>query len=226
MKKIYCFFLLLCCLDATAQEKDWFFSLSSSYVINGPGLMLREKMDEQHFNSYSVGWIWDQEYPIKGWRPNLLVRGGMQVRPKIMAFALAGLADNGWVKGYRESADYSQSTIETHPRVDYKLLQFGAGIMYSPGKLMVGIAPGIYILNYQFYQEDPKSAKAMGVNFSLQVPIRKPGNKLGLDLLIETNYSSSMEMSRWNEDNDLFQPGEIKIFSGSVGLAFSFRPSK
>ncbi|MGZ5287630.1 MAG: hypothetical protein ACXWB9_10615, partial [Flavisolibacter sp.] len=170
MKKIFCLLLLVTSLKALSQGKDWFISISTSYLINGPGYILKEKMHDQHFNSYEVGFLWDHDNPIRGWRFNIMGRGGRQITQKTMVYVLAGLADNGWVRGYSESATYSTGA-ETHPKVDYQLYQFAAGMMYTPGKVMVGIAPALFLLDYKFQEEDKKKSTSLGLNFSLQIPV-------------------------------------------------------
>ena len=104
MKKLLLALFLIICLGGWSQDKDWFISLSTSYMVNGPGYQVKEKMHEQFFNSYVVGFLWDHENPFRGWVPNLMAKGGKKVTSKTMVYALAGLADHGWVRGYRESS--------------------------------------------------------------------------------------------------------------------------
>ncbi len=222
MKKILLIVLLLAGGDGFSQEKDWFISLSTSYVINGPGYQLKDKMRRQFFNSYEVGFLWDQDNPSRGWRFNLMARGGRRLTSKFMVHGLAGLADQGWVRGYSESATFTAGA-ETHPNVDYKLFGFAAGMLYSPGKVKAGIAPALFLLAYQFHGENKKKSTAPGVNFSLQLPVSNQDKNIGCDLVFDANYAAPIKMSRDSGGNHLFQPGKINMMTGSVGLAFTLR---
>lgn len=223
MKKILCLFLLFTSLEGMSQDKDWFFSLSTSFLINSPGYSLKEKMIQQHFNGYSIGFLFgDIQYPLKSRGVNIMARGGRQITSKTMVYALAGVVDFGKVKGY----NISQAGGETHPEVNYYLYQFAPGIMYSPGKVMIGMAPALLLLNYKFREEGKKTSSAMGLNMTLQVPLGKRNKTLGLDFVIDANYASNFSMRRETDSKSFFQPGKIRMISGSAGLALSFRPIK
>ncbi len=214
--------LLVIGLDGFTQGKDWFISLSSSYTFNGPATQVKQKMKQQFFNSYEVGIFFDHDNPIKRSFPNLMARGGKRMGPKTMVFALAGLADQGWVRGYSESASFSAG-YESHPRFDYKLYQFGAGMLYCPGRIMAGVAPTLFLLDYRFRGENYKRSLTPAINLSLQVPMNKAGKKFGIDLLLNANYGTPMKTSRNSNGIELFQAGTIDMINGSLGLAFTLR---
>lgn len=220
MKKLLFVLFQIICMDGWSQGKDWFISLSTSYMVNGPGYQVKEKMHEQFFNSYVVGFLWDHENPFRGWELNLMAKGGKRVTSKTMVYALAGLADKGWVRGYRESSTGIPGA-ESHPRIDYKLYQFAAGMMYYPGKIKAGVAPSIYLLDYRFHGEKNKSSVSPALNFSLQIPVSNHQKNPGLDLLLDVNYGTPVKMYRDSHGSELFQPGTLRMLNCSFGLTIT-----
>ena len=222
MKMLLLALFQIFCLSGWSQDKDWFISLSTSYMVNGPGYQVKEKMHEQFFNSNEIGLLWDHDNPFRGWSLNLMARGGKNVSPKTMVYALAGLADQGWVRGYSESATFIPGA-ESHPRIDYKLYQFAAGLMYCPGKVMAGLAPSVFLMDYRFHGENNKNTVSPALNFSLQVPVSNHKKNPGLDLLLDANYGIPMKMKRDSQGSEFFQPGTLKMFNCSFGLAITLR---
>lgn len=144
----------------------------------------------------------------------------------------AGLAGSGEVTGFKPDGGYmdfffASGPSGNHPRIQYNILQFSAGYMYTfrNAKTRVGIAPAFFLFNYK-YGHFGKMNKSLipGVTSTTRIPLGKEKKLFGVDLIADLNLALPSKMKKDNSTNNTaFQPGSVNMIQLNVGMAFSFR---
>ncbi len=232
MKHILTACILLLNHGGIAQNNKWFVSLSSDFVIAGPGAALKQKMLRQGFdddNSFYFLFIgWTEVNPKKLSYGGLKIRGGKKISGHRSLYFVAGLAEDAEVRGFRSSG-YSNTIIGggsygSAVSIRYSLWQLSAGYMYSSkNKLKLGFGPSVFLLSYKPNEEKRQASLVPGANFIARVPLGKEKKLLGMEIVAEANLAPPANINMVKQDVQGFKPGSVNMVYGSLGFAFCFR---
>jgi hypothetical protein len=232
MKHVLTAAILLCTLAATAQNNQWFVSVSSDFVIAGPGAALKQKMLRQGFDDDNTSYFlfigWTEINPKKLSYGGLKVRGGKKLSDKRSVYFTAALVEDAEVRGFKSSG-YSSTILGAGSTgsavsIRYSLWQLAAGYMYSSkSKMKLGLGPSFFLLNYKPNEEKKQNVLAPGASFTARVPLGKEKKLFGIELVAEANLAPPAKMKMEKQNDQGFEPGSVNMVFGSIGFAFCFR---
>lgn len=232
MKHVLTAAFLLCTLAATAQNNQWFVSLSSDFVVAGPGAALKEKMLRQGFDDDNTSYLlfigWTEVNPKKLSYGGLKLRGGKKISEKRSVYFVTGLVEDAEVRGFKSSGFsntiFGGGSYGTAVSIRYSLWQLAAGYMYSSkSKMKLGLGPSFFLLNYKPNEEKKQNLLVPGASFTARVPLGKEKKLLGIEIVAEANLAPPAKMKMEKQNDQGFEPGNVNMVFGSIGLAYCFR---
>ena len=230
--------LIIISVSAFAQSNKWFLSFSTGPVVGGPVSSIKHQMRNQGFddNEISTFAIWgdgNTSYP-KGRGMSFLIRGGKKLTEYKSIYIVAGVASTATVEGFKVKGwsdgffGLFAGSYGDYISVDVNNYQLTTGYMYSfpKSKTQIGIGPSIYVLNCRtsvnHSGENGHTSVIPGLNFTTRLPIGKAKKMFGMELIFEGNMAPSVRMKSEEPQAD-FQLKNVRMFSATAGLAFTFK---
>lgn len=229
--------LVLVNLSCFAQTNKWFVSFSLAPTFGGPSASIKSQMRAQGYgdqaqSTFVIFGSGNTSYP-RGGSVAYLLRGGKKINDHKSIYFVAGICEKAKVEGFHAQGwsdgffGLFAGTYGKYVAVDYTTYQITTGYMYSfsNSRAKLGFGPSIYILQYSnttdFSAKDNHSSLVPGASFTARLPLGKERKLFGIELVFEGNMAPSVKME--SEKTDGFQPKNANMFSGNIGLAFSFR---
>ena len=229
--------LMVINLNCFAQTNKWFVSFSIAPAFGGPSASLKSQMRAQGYgddseSTFQIFGSGTTSYP-RGGSVAYLLTGGKKISDRKSIYFVAGISQKGTVEGFH-SQGWSDGffglfagTYGQHVTVNYTTYQLTTGYMYSfpNSRARLGFGPSVYILNYgtsiDYTQKDNHTSLVPGASFNARLPFGKERKLFGVELVFEGNVAPPAQMK--SDHTDGFQPKNANMFSGNIGLAFSFR---
>jgi len=236
MKKLFSAILVIINLNCFAQPKNWFVSFSIDPAFGGPSASLKSQMKaqgygdhaESTFNLFGSG---SASYP-RGGSIALLASGGKKITDRKSIYFVAGISEKATIEGFHAQGwsdgflGLFAGTYGQHVAISYTTYQLTAGYMYSfsNSRAKLGFGPSVYILSYgtsmDYHEKDNHTSIIPGASFTARLPFGKEKKLFGVELVFEGNMAPPIQMK--SDHTDGFQPKKANMFSGNIGLAFSF----
>ncbi len=237
MKKFFSVLLVIINIHCFAQAPKWFVSFSFGTAFGGPSASLKSQMKTQGYgddaqSTFVIFGSGTSHYP-QGGSIAFLAKGGKKISGNKDIYFVAGVSEKATIEGFKAKGwsdgifGLFAGTYGDHVLVDYTAYQLGAGYMYSLAntKTKFGLGPSIYFLNYSveenFSGKETRTSVVPGASFTARVPLGKEKKLFGTELFFDGNMAPSVKMK--SNKTDGFQPKNVAMFSGNVGIAFTFR---
>jgi hypothetical protein len=237
MKKLFTAMLVIINLNCFAQTKNWFVSFSIAPAFGGPSASLKSQMKAQGYgdqaeSTFHIFGSGTTSYP-RGGSTAYLLRGGKKISDRKSIYFVAGISEKATVEGFHSQGwsdglfGLFSGTYGKYVAVSYTTYQLTAGYMYSfsNSRAKLGFGPSVYILNYgtstDYSEKDNHSSFVPGASFTARLPFGKERKLFGIELVFEGNMAPPIQMK--SDHTQDFQPKNANMFSGNIGLAFSFR---
>lgn len=236
MKKFFTLILVIVNISCFAQANKWFVSFSPTATIGGPSNSLKSQIVDQGFDQISefsiLGLDVSTKYPIVTKDAVLLLRGGFKLDDRKGLYVVAGRSAKGSVTGFKsEGYDYFwffAGSYGQHIEIDYTSYQLTAGYLYTfpHTRLKAGFGPSLFLLNYSvienYNNKQTYSSLVPGATGTARIPLGKEKKLFGVELVVEGNAAVPVKMKGDYKESG-FKPGNVNMFSGNIGIAFSLR---
>jgi hypothetical protein len=231
MRKSFTMLLTILSFHSFAQNKNWEISFSSQINFGGPAASLRTQMRQQGFNDKYQGVVFfgaNRDYPKKMASPNLMIRISRKTNNPLGWFAAIGLADKARIKGYKfrgyTTVLFFEIADGQSPIFDYSLYQLHAGAILrdKKSKVQFGLAPTVYLFEYDFAGSGARNKILPGATANMQIPLNGRSKVFCMHLLMEGSFGAPAKFGNIRDANG-FKPGPISMSRFSFGLMAGFR---
>ena len=232
-----------------AQNTKWYIAVSPGAGWGGPNGSLKKEFEQRGYNQTSTTVIlfvsFGTKYPQASSGVPLTVRGGLQLKPNLNLFAIAGTSSSGEVTGYKNTSNEIATflgifggSIGTFVSIDYKVTQVAVGLEHQMkgSRIKLGYAPAAFLLRYHnIYSSNTgkKTAFVPGVALTGRMPLGKDKRTIGVELIADLNLAppATIKEQIYTADNGIdtkrvLPATKVNMVHGMVGLALTLRKKK
>lgn len=241
--------LFLAVAPSFAQNTQWYISFSPGAGWGGPNGSLKKEFEKRGYNQTSTSILlfmsFTSDYPQASSGVPVTVRGGVQLKPNLNLFAIAGTSTSGEVTGYKNTSNEIASflgifggSIGTYISIDYKVTQVALGLEHQMkgNRLKLGYAPAAFLLSYHNIHSAStakNTAFVPGITLTGRLPLGKEKRTIGTELFADLNLAppATIKEQVYVADNGVdtktvLPATKVNMVHGMVGVALTIRKKK